>query len=786
MPKPISSVPSTGAAVANAVSSIASTGINLWKQERENAQNQATNRAVADTHGQFLQLQDDAIMQQQEARGIQQQVKGFHEDGILDPKEAALLEQLNKRAQKLDLLDPNQRQLRKNALLKQALNDPALARVAHQVTNIFGGANVNPVADPQQEAIRQHMDGKYGAGQWSPVQVGEEMGRQNYMQQVSKEATENFTAVQWKAAGFAATAADDIIASVSKEIKTSGAWSPDSEMATNVQLANLHADTRAKITRAAQANKAGVDREALNKALEDVDNQFATIKTILKDNIDPFTLQKRLEEYNSIRQSTISGMTPTALMIIGNAGAGGNGAATQANLYEMHTAMENPRTRELLIANGANPAIIGTQVDSLVDWIINGPAAVDAKMAEHYALPFRKTIGVKLLKNKETQANPDAVGRVVTDLGEPTGNDQDTAASLDAINANIDVLTAKGSPDQVGVAVINHFKDFTSRQGMSPEDLAEITVVDGKIDMGSLMQGGGRMGQIKARERRAMISKFNDAIEAAGINAQDVISAVQNANPVIEGPDRELTNRERNTAARNKTNARKEYNQYIDDTTMPPAERARSGETWRDRQNRRSRAGVEAYNAQNPGSEPTASNYLVDDEGYSEDKSMFVNVPSSNSGVTVAGIDLSVDGTTKLALLEKYAPEAAKYAPAVGKKGQEAEDVLAAQGELNLTDDQIKQIQDEYVTNVVRPKYEKLIGKRLYSTLHPQVRAAYEALGFLNIGPNTAKAIKQGLETDNWASAKKELRNYWSKSADTPHNRERARRIIKLIEDYEE
>lgn len=556
MPKPASPAASSGAAIAGAVSNIAATGVNLWQQNEQ----RKTNEAVANTHGKFLDLQDDAIRQQQEAQGIQAQVAGFHEDGVLDPKEASLLEQLSKRAAKLDLLDANQRQLRKNALLKQSLNDPALARVAHQVTNIFGGANVNPVADPQQEAIRKRMDEKFGAGQWSPVQVGEEIGRQNYMQQVSKEATENFTAASHKAAAFAAAASDDIVATISKEIKLSGAWLPESQVAVGTQLAQLHAETRAQITRASQANKAGVDSATTRKALEDVDNQFAFMKNLINEDLDPFTLQNRLEQYNTLKQATISGQMPTALQILGN--SGGNAGATQSNMFELYTAMQNPRTRKLLEANGASPALLETQVAAATDWFTNGAAAVDAKMVEWFSPEFRKTIGVKLLGTKATQQDQEATDRVTAELGKPKGTDDDTKASLSAIMANIDVITAKGSEGQAELAILNHFKDFTSRQNFSPEEIAQITVVDGKIDMGALIDSHGRMGQIKTRNIRSLISEFNSAIQTAGANASEIIEAVMKANPVPEveeEPEAEEgpTAREKNAAARKKSLSRR-------------------------------------------------------------------------------------------------------------------------------------------------------------------------------------------------------------------------------------
>jgi hypothetical protein len=181
-----------------------------------------------------------------------------------------------------------------------------------------------------------------------------------------------------------------------------------------------------------------------------------------------------------------------------------------------------------------------------------------------------------------------------------------------------------------------------------------------------------------------------------------------------------------------------------------------------------------------PEKEHKASTFLLQDEGYSE--RLTANVPTSGSGLTVGGLDLSTDAEYKLDILEQagVSPEwVAGARAASGAKGEEAQRVLDEIGAPPMSNAQIAEVQDRFVEDFVRPWYVRRIGEEAYQKIPAVVRAAYEALGFLNRGKNTAKAMKKGAETGDWSDALHELENYWEDGS--AHNKERSDRVARLL-----
>jgi len=188
-----------------------------------------------------------------------------------------------------------------------------------------------------------------------------------------------------------------------------------------------------------------------------------------------------------------------------------------------------------------------------------------------------------------------------------------------------------------------------------------------------------------------------------------------------------------------------------------------------------------------------ATEFLIKDEGYSE--KLPANVPKTpkgakESGMTVGGLDLAHGDKKAIeSSLSKVLPaETVKELMANSSKtGDDARDVLK-DVEIKLTNEDIRQVQEEYLTLVVDPQLEKALGDQ-YDTLPDSIKEPLRALSFLNVGPNSLKSLKKAFETGKDEDVEKAINNYesyWSKEAGTPHNKARSQRVADAIREFAE
>ncbi len=214
----------------------------------------------------------------------------------------------------------------------------------------------------------------------------------------------------------------------------------------------------------------------------------------------------------------------------------------------------------------------------------------------------------------------------------------------------------------------------------------------------------------------------------------------------------------------------------------------------------------------------TATEAIFEDEGYSASGTL-VNVPSStNSGVTIGGLDLgnkAGDIDRKLEILSAYIPEPQIEAlrGISGLTGTEASNALANainEGRIKpdswgLTDDSFKDMQARYLDEKIIPevvekvsKFSPTVDQEDLEALPPQVIQAIASMEFVTPGVGressaltaVGKAIESGRRED-WLAAARTYDLYYGSlqmqqdSLDAgrilPGNVKRAQRAAELI-----
>lgn len=214
----------------------------------------------------------------------------------------------------------------------------------------------------------------------------------------------------------------------------------------------------------------------------------------------------------------------------------------------------------------------------------------------------------------------------------------------------------------------------------------------------------------------------------------------------------------------------------------------------------------------------TATEAIFDEEGYSASGTL-VNVPSSsNSGVTIGGLDLGSkagDIDRKLEILSAYipGPQIEALRGISGLTGTEASNALANainEGKIKpdswgLTDDSFKDMQARYLDERVIPevvakvsKFSPTVDQEDLEQLPPQVIQAITSMEFVTPGVGressaltaVGKAIESGSASD-WLEAANRYEMYYGSlqqqrdSVETgrilPGNIERAKRAAQLI-----
>lgn len=182
-----------------------------------------------------------------------------------------------------------------------------------------------------------------------------------------------------------------------------------------------------------------------------------------------------------------------------------------------------------------------------------------------------------------------------------------------------------------------------------------------------------------------------------------------------------------------------------------------------------------------------AAEKIAEDEGYSPKLTM--NVPSNNSGITIAGVDLaefSGDKNNFLQMLEGFGnPDAAILKGAFNLKGDEAKKFIKDNNiNISLNKEQIKQIPLQTI-DVYEKRVINKIGEDNYKKLPNEIKTPLLALSWLNVGPNALKSLKKSIESgdkEDWKETIYQYDNYWNKQ--TAHNRKRAKNVADAIRAY--
>lgn len=182
-----------------------------------------------------------------------------------------------------------------------------------------------------------------------------------------------------------------------------------------------------------------------------------------------------------------------------------------------------------------------------------------------------------------------------------------------------------------------------------------------------------------------------------------------------------------------------------------------------------------------------AAKKIAKDEGYSSKLTM--NVPSDDSGITIAGVDLakfSGDKNNFLKMLESFGnPDAAKLKGAFNLTGDAAKKFIKDNNiKISLNEEQINQIPlqtiDPYEEGIINK-----IGEDNYKKLPDEIKVPLLALTWLNLGPNSLKSMKQSIESGNkedWKKTIYQYDNYWNRQSE--HNRQRAKDVADAIRAY--
>lgn len=178
---------------------------------------------------------------------------------------------------------------------------------------------------------------------------------------------------------------------------------------------------------------------------------------------------------------------------------------------------------------------------------------------------------------------------------------------------------------------------------------------------------------------------------------------------------------------------------------------------------------------------------IAKQEGYSE--SLPMNVPSTNSGITIAGVDLkAVTNPEEVKdILAEYIPkdkleklwQGRNLTGEAAKKYLEDNDIS-----ISLTEEQLSKIPAK-VAPIYEAKLEKGLGKSNFDKLPASVKVPLVSLTWLNYGEKSVASLKKAIESENPKDIKKAINmyeNYWNKS--TEHNQRRSQAVADALKKY--
>lgn len=569
---------------AGAVAGAISTGLSLFADYQKREQAAQDNAGLAKVHTSFLEAQDDAILQQQEASAIQNTIAGFYEDDTLSGEEIKMMEGLRNKLSKFDLLTPSQRQLRRNALLKQALNDPANERIYSNISSMFGGMNIEPVMSAEQQATIQAMDTKYGTGNWNAEDVGRERGKATYLQGLQQKASTNLAATLQDSATTAAALADDTVYAIQREFQEKGALGQDFINTYRLQASKVKAQGRKLIYNATKEWGKGLSEDQINKAIKDFDSYFEAVdKIVMGDNnlLDAYSAPKQLEALNKLRDQSIMFHTPHMIKAGVNMINGGasNGATSVLELAER---LQKTNMRTLLTEKyGVSADVLDAQAATLIEHMFTGGEKTSNDLARFGNTQLQQVLGANIvLKNANTpeqaKTGVNTVMQPLDDNAPEADIDANFENIVDAIIARYPNIKANNAQENVKIRAMELFNDSFKRNMITPQEMETLHVVDNQIVIPDMVQNGvqNKMLMVMRRDVKALNKLLRNTPD---LKAADILRNAKEQMGI--GPDARPSGMDTATGIKKETK----------DTS-----------TVMSRAQERASAGVQAYKEQNP------------------------------------------------------------------------------------------------------------------------------------------------------------------------------------------
>lgn len=515
-----------------AIASVASAGLDLWgkaqvKQEQKRQQSQLGKAQVS-----LLDLQDEAMNQQEQARQVRGQISSFYEnDGELSGDELRMMAGLKEQLSKFDLLSPSQRQIRKNALFRQALNDPANAGMQSSIISLFGGQKAEPVEDfSQQEAAQVAMDGKYGQGSWTQEDLARERGRAMYLSRMQQQASVNIDATIQQLDVITSAAQDDVTTAIGQAYQQHGFVPPEQANELRLKIADSQTQMRQTMLESLQASGKHLTPELRDKVEAELAENVEVLNKFMSGDgnmLDKFSLAKQLEARNNLTTQLIEYNAPNVLKAANSSFVGGANNS-YGGFDAMMKLFTDPSNTSLLDALGIteDERTVGIAAGTAtLKYILSADARAKEQMGRYGFTRLDAALAGNI--GLPTAENP---GQVERSLEAALAGDAKDFADILTDVKNMAAINANNGQQAVIASTRKKFIDIVEKAQLRDRQRNGFMVKDGKIVMSEEMIKLVTLDSLLITPEQLMeqVNHINRVIEKYPdvLNARDVISSV--------------------------------------------------------------------------------------------------------------------------------------------------------------------------------------------------------------------------------------------------------------------
>lgn len=459
-------------------------GISLFAATSKAIKQQEANEAEIGATTSLLDLQDEAINQQMEFDKVEAQVAGIYADDQVTPQEQETLLSLEKQLGKFDLLDPNKRQLRVNALHKQALADTKNLGIQRQINAVFSkGQSSNFIPAPSgEERFKQELDMEHGVGNWGPVEAGRKRGKGIFLQEQISKAQSNINSVVGEGSLTLSQSYQDTLQQAGKIYAQQGHLRDDQA---TLFLADLEQKQGALRTQLLGLQKQyadqGIDvteqvRGLLTDMQKDYDNYSALFqdKGLFGDSVrTKQVLANAVDTMDKLREFRLPVASKALSTLIG----GGNGGGIKA-LQGMLNASDGVLTAMMeddpSLAQLGSPKQLRENMAAYIAMTLN-PMSVEEAINKGYIAPqLAKITSANFgIRNSDT---PEQLDNNLTPFATPTSPDT-ALGELQALNQkdNVAKLLKDGSPQRLGSVALYKAEAISSIMSPAMRELVELS-----------------------------------------------------------------------------------------------------------------------------------------------------------------------------------------------------------------------------------------------------------------------------------------------------------------------